>query len=75
MYIDAEDRLTELKEKNEMDGPVFKIKDDPRSTRIGRIIRKCSIDELPQLWNILKGGDRGIIGTTKTLIFQGFVQA
>jgi lipopolysaccharide/colanic/teichoic acid biosynthesis glycosyltransferase len=64
MYVDAEDRLEELMQYNEMDGPVFKIKNDPRITRIGHIIRKTSIDELPQLWNILKGG-RCIIGATK----------
>jgi len=55
MYTDAEQRLKDLAALNEADGPVFKIKDDPRVTRVGRIIRKLSIDELPQLFNVLKG--------------------
>lgn len=61
MCVDAEEKLGELQEKNEMDGPVFKIKDDPRITNIGRFIRKTSIDELPQLFNVLKG-DMSIVG-------------
>lgn len=55
MVVDAEDRKKDLEEQNEMDGPVFKIKNDPRITKIGAIIRKLSIDELPQLINVLKG--------------------
>ena len=55
MYKDAEKRLDELKALNEMDGPVFKIKNDPRITPLGKIIRKTSIDELPQLFNVLAG--------------------
>lgn len=55
MYIDAEARKAALMAKNEADGPVFKMKNDPRITRVGRIIRKLSIDELPQLINVLKG--------------------
>jgi exopolysaccharide biosynthesis polyprenyl glycosylphosphotransferase len=55
MYIDAEQRLSELMALNEADGPVFKIKNDPRITRVGHVIRKLSIDELPQLFNVLKG--------------------
>ncbi|HMQ31505.1 MAG TPA: exopolysaccharide biosynthesis polyprenyl glycosylphosphotransferase [Chloroflexaceae bacterium] len=55
MYTDAERRKAELLAKNEADGPVFKIKNDPRITRVGRVIRKLSIDELPQLFNVLKG--------------------
>ena len=51
MYCDAEERLKELIKSNEMDGPAFKMKDDPRITRVGKFIRKTSIDELPQLWN------------------------
>ncbi len=66
MYVDAESRLEELLEDNEMDGPVFKIKDDPRITRIGKFIRKTSIDELPQLWNIIKG-DMSIVGPRPAL--------
>jgi exopolysaccharide biosynthesis polyprenyl glycosylphosphotransferase len=55
MYIDAEARKAALMTQNEADGPVFKIKNDPRITRVGRIIRKLSIDELPQLLNVLTG--------------------
>lgn len=55
MCPNAEAQLGDLMDQNEMDGPVFKIKNDPRITRVGKFIRKTSIDELPQLWNILKG--------------------
>lgn len=55
MIVDAEERLKELLEHNETTGAMFKMKDDPRVTRIGKFIRKTSIDELPQLWNVLKG--------------------
>jgi exopolysaccharide biosynthesis polyprenyl glycosylphosphotransferase len=55
MYIDAEQRLKDLQAQNEVDGPVFKMKHDPRITRVGRVIRKLSIDELPQLLNVLQG--------------------
>ena len=61
MVSNAEELLEELMEHNEMDGPVFKIKDDPRITRVGKFIRKTSIDELPQLFNILRG-DMSIVG-------------
>lgn len=61
MVVDAEARLEELKALNEMSGPVFKIKNDPRLTRIGKFIRKTSIDEFPQFWNVLKG-DMSIVG-------------
>ena len=53
MCVDAEARLAELEEMNEKDGPVFKIADDPRITRVGRVIRKLSLDELPQFANVL----------------------
>ncbi len=66
MYVDAETRLHELLKENEMDGPAFKMKDDPRITRVGRFIRKTSLDELPQLWNILKG-DMSIVGPRPAL--------
>ena len=55
MYVDAEERRKELAHLNEMDGPVFKIRNDPRVTPLGRFIRKTSIDELPQLFNVLTG--------------------
>lgn len=55
MVVDAEKKLKELKDKNEADGPMFKIKDDPRITRMGKFLRKSRIDELPQIWNVLKG--------------------
>lgn len=61
MHADAEERLAELSDKNEKDGPIFKMKEDPRMTRIGRFIRKYSIDELPQLWNVLRG-DMSLVG-------------
>lgn len=61
MVHNAEDLLESLMSKNEMDGPVFKIKDDPRITKIGKFIRKTSLDELPQIVNIMKG-DLSIIG-------------
>ncbi len=55
MCADAEAKLAELQAKNEKDGPVFKMADDPRITRVGRVIRKTSIDELPQFFNVLLG--------------------
>ncbi len=55
MYLDAEKRRLELAHLNEMDGPVFKIRNDPRVTALGRLLRRTSIDELPQLFNVLRG--------------------
>ncbi|OGN82317.1 MAG: hypothetical protein A2X23_12850 [Chloroflexi bacterium GWC2_73_18] len=55
MVPDAEQRLGELEESNEIRGPAFKVTDDPRITRVGRLLRRTSIDELPQLWNVIRG--------------------
>ena len=55
MYANADEIKATLMDLNEMDGPVFKIRNDPRVTKVGRFIRKYSIDELPQLWNVLVG--------------------
>ena len=69
MYKDAEKRRNELLESNEADGPIFKIADDPRVTKVGKFIRKTSIDELPQLINIIKG-DMSIIGPRPLPVYE-----
>ncbi len=61
MVNDAEDKFKELEDKNEVSGNMFKIKNDPRVTRVGKILRKTSIDELPQLLNVIKG-NMSIVG-------------
>jgi len=61
MIENAEEIKKDLKKLNEMDGPVFKIKNDPRITKVGRFLRKTSIDELPQIINVLKG-DMSLVG-------------
>jgi lipopolysaccharide/colanic/teichoic acid biosynthesis glycosyltransferase len=61
MYEDADRRKAELERLNEMRGPVFKMRDDPRVTPLGRWLRKYSLDELPQLWSVLKG-DLSLVG-------------
>ena len=66
MCPNAEQQQEELLDRNEMEGPVFKIKDDPRITRVGKFIRKTSIDELPQLFNVLKG-EMSIVGPRPAL--------
>lgn len=55
MCLDAEERLAEIQDQNEVDGPMFKIKKDPRVTKVGKFIRRTSLDELPQLLNVLQG--------------------
>lgn len=62
MYRDAEARKADLMAKNQMSGHMFKMKDDPRVTKVGKFIRRTSIDELPQFWNILRG-DMSFVGT------------
>jgi len=61
MVLKADQMKTDLLHRNEMDGPVFKIKNDPRVTKIGKIFRKFSLDELPQLWSVFKG-DMSLVG-------------
>lgn len=66
MVVNAEELKKKLETKNEMSGPMFKIKDDPRITKVGRFIRKTSIDELAQLVNVLKG-DMSLVGPRPSL--------
>jgi lipopolysaccharide/colanic/teichoic acid biosynthesis glycosyltransferase len=61
MFVDAEQRKAHLQFLNEKVGPIFKIRKDPRITRVGRVLRHWSLDELPQLWNVLKG-DFSLVG-------------
>jgi exopolysaccharide biosynthesis polyprenyl glycosylphosphotransferase len=61
MYIDAEQRFADVKRHNEVEGPVFKMRKDPRVSRVGILLRRTSLDELPQLINVLKG-DMSLVG-------------
>jgi exopolysaccharide biosynthesis polyprenyl glycosylphosphotransferase len=67
MVVDAEARLKDLQALNEMKGPAFKVDNDPRVTKVGGVLRKFSIDELPQLWNVFKG-DMSLVGPRPPLI-------
>ena len=69
MYVNADEKMAEMMKHNEQTGHAFKIKDDPRITRAGKVIRRFSIDELPQLINIIKG-DMSIVGPRPILTFQ-----
>ncbi len=66
MCVDAEAQVATLQEQNEASGPLFKMRNDPRITRVGRVIRRLSIDELPQFWNVLKG-NMSVIGPRPAL--------
>ncbi|MBR2422299.1 MAG: sugar transferase [Oscillospiraceae bacterium] len=66
MVVNADQLKASLQAQNEKEGPAFKIKDDPRITRVGHFIRRTSIDELPQFWNVLKG-DMTIVGPRPAL--------
>ncbi len=66
MVVDADERLAELLEHNDADGPLFKLRRDPRVTAVGRILRRLSLDELPQMWNVLRG-EMAIVGPRPAL--------
>jgi len=69
MYVDADERLAELRHQNEVEGPVFKMRRDPRVSRVGLILRRSSLDELPQLLNVLKG-EMSVVGPRPPLPYE-----
>jgi lipopolysaccharide/colanic/teichoic acid biosynthesis glycosyltransferase len=69
MFPNADQRKQELLKHNEMQGPVFKMREDPRVTRTGRFLRRYSLDELPQLWSVVKG-DMSLVGPRPPLITE-----
>lgn len=69
MVRDADRRKRELLKHNEMQGPVFKMRDDPRVTSVGRLLRRYSFDELPQLWSVVRG-DMSLVGPRPPLVTE-----
>jgi exopolysaccharide biosynthesis polyprenyl glycosylphosphotransferase len=69
MVTNAEQGRAELEDRNEMSGPVFKVKNDPRVTRVGALLRKLSLDELPQLWNVLRG-EMSLVGPRPLPLYE-----